>query len=119
MITTKNRFKQEPYINQRKGKKGWTFQVRLRMNDSEIVKSFTEKDYQSARIAYESAVLYRNKLLYDIANNSVLKSNNLTVNDVFENYIETTTDSYNTKIKHQKLYNKYITTKNILIQITS
>lgn len=111
-----NRFKQEPYIKQRKGKKGWTFQVYMRTNETTITKSFSEFEYQNARTAYESAIIYRNKLLYDISNNDLLKNNNLTVNDVFESYLETTTDSYSTKMKHRKLYNKYIHTKDIPIQ---
>lgn len=110
-----NKFKKEQHISQRQSSNGlWTFQVRFRNED--IVKSFSEKEYGSARVAFESAVLYRNKTLYEIANKTVLKVQNLTVNDLFEDYIEKTTDSYNTKVKHQKLYNKYITTKDIPIQ---
>ena len=55
-------------------------------------------------------------MLYEISNNTVLKTHNLTVNDVFEDYIENSSDSYSTKNKHIKLYNKYINTKDINIQ---
>lgn len=112
-----NRFKKEPHITQRKGKSGlWTFQVFIRTEGSTITKSFSEKEYGNAKVAYDSAILFRNKVLEDIKNNSVLKVQNLTVNDLFEDYIEITTDSHSTKIKHQKLYNKYIRTKDIPIQ---
>lgn len=110
------KFKKEPYILQRKGKNGWTFQVRVRTNNREIVRSFSEKEYNSSRIAFDSAVLFRNKLLYEISNNTVLRTQNLTVNDIFEDYIENSSDSHSTKNKHIKLYNKYINTKDINIQ---
>lgn len=112
-----NRFKKEPHISQRKGRSGlWTFQVFIRTESSTITKSFSEKDYGNARIAYETAITFRNKVLDDVVNNSVLRLQNLTVNDLFEDYQETTTDSYSTKLKHRKLYNKYIQTKDIPIQ---
>lgn len=110
------KFKKELYIKQRQGKNGWTFQVRIEHKGKDIVKSFSEKEYGSARTAFESAVVYRNKLLYDITNNTLLKNQNLTVNDVFEDYIKNSSDSYSTKNKHIKLYNKYINTKDITIQ---
>ena len=109
-----NKFKKEQFITQRQGKNGWTFQVRFK--NENITKSFSEKDYGSSRIAYDSAVLFKNKTLYEIANKTFLKSQNLLVNDVFEDYIEKTSDSHSTKIKHKKLYNKYISTKEIPIQ---
>ena len=112
-----NRFKKEQYITQRKGKNGmWTFQVFIRTSDKTITRSFSEKTYGGAKVAFDTAVVFRNKTLTDIANNTVLKAQNMTVNDVFENYLEITTDSFSTKNKHRKLYNKYINTKDIPIQ---
>lgn len=112
-----NRFKKERFITQRKGKNGlWSFQVFIRSEDTTITKTFSERDYATARIAYESAVLFRNKTLYEIANNTVLRTQNLTVDDVFHQYIDSTSDSYNTKCKHEKLYNRYVTTKSVSIQ---
>lgn len=112
-----NRFKKEMYITQRKWKNGmWTFQVFIRTDDTTITRSFSEKDYGNARTAYECAIVFRNKTLTDIANKTVLKAQTMTVNDVFENYMEITTDSFSTKEKHRKLYNKYIKTKDIPIQ---
>ncbi len=111
------KFKKEQHIIQRLGKNGlWTFQVRIRTDVHDIVQSFSEKEYGSSRIAYDSAVLYRNKVLYEIANKTVLKVQNLTINDLFEDYISKTSDSHSTKVKHRKLYNKYINTKDIPIQ---
>lgn len=111
-----NKFKKELYIFQRQGKNGWTFQVKIRTDDYNVVKSFAEKDYGSARTAYESAVLFRNKTLIDISEKTILKASAFSVDEVFNDYIETTTDSYSTKNKHQKLYKKYISTKDIPIQ---
>lgn len=109
------KFKKEPFISQRQGKKGWSFQVFIRTENKNITKTFAETQYGNARLAYESAVIFRNKTLMDITNNSVLREENITVNDLFEDYQNVTTDSYNTKVKHVKLYNKYITTKDIPI----
>lgn len=111
-----NRFKKEPFISQRKGKNGWSFQVFIRTENKNYTKSFSEKDYGSARVAYDSAIAYRDKLRIEIANKTVLKTQNLTVNDVFEDYIRNSNDTYNTKHKHEMLYNRYITTKDIKIQ---
>ena len=111
-----NRFKKEQYITQREGKNGWTFQVYMRTDDMTITRSFSEKDYVNARLAYETAVAFRDRMKYEIANRTVLRVQNCTVDDVFNDYIETSTDSCNTKDKHRKLYNKYVRTKGILIQ---
>lgn len=109
-----NKFKKEQFITQRQGKNGWTFQVRFK--NENIVKSFSEKDYGSARTAYDSAVLFRNKTLYEITNDMILKVQNFTVNDVFEDYMSKSPDSFNTKEKHRKLYKRYVNTKDVLIQ---
>ena len=112
-----NRFRKEQYITQRKGRSGlWTFQVFIRSDDTTVTKSFSEKKYASARLAFDSAVQFRNKMLYEIANNTVLRTQNMTVDDVFTEYLETSNDSYNTKCKHNKLYQRYITTKDVPIQ---
>lgn len=111
-----NKFKKELHINQRQGTNGWTFQVRIRTDDGDIIKSFSEKEYGSPRIAYDSAIVFRNKTLYEIANNTVLKVQNLTVDDVFNEYMNTSPDSLNTKDKHRNLYKNYVSTKDIPIQ---
>lgn len=110
------KFRKEQSIIQRKNKSGYTFQVRIRTEDGDFTKSFNERDYMSAKIAFESAVLYRNKVMYEIANGLISKKSNATVQDMFDNYLETTTDSYKTKDYHQKLYNKYISHKNTKVQ---
>ena len=111
------RFRKEPYITQRQGKNGlWSFQVFIRTGETTITKTFSEKDYASARVAFESAILFRNKTQYEIANSTVLRAQNLTVDDVFKDYLETCSMSYNTKSKHEKLYNRYIDTKSVPIQ---
>ena len=111
-----SRFRDEPYISQRKGKKGWTFQVLIRTGDTTITKSFSEVKYGSARLAFDSAILFRNKTLYEIANNTLLRTQTLTVDEVFHQYIASTSDSYNTKQKHEKLFNRYVNTKSVPIQ---
>lgn len=112
-----DRFKKEPSITQKKLQNGtWSFQVRIREEDHDITKSFKECDYGSARTAYEAAILYRNKTLSEISLGQVLKKSTMTVEDVFNEYLDFTTLSYSTKSKHQKLFNKYIGHKDTPIQ---
>lgn len=109
--------KKEPYINQRKTKSGSvTYQVRIRTQYGDFTKSFSEKDFLSARIALDCARKYRNKVLYDTSQEVFLKADNSTVEDMFWEYLETTSDSYKTKDYHQKLFNKYIHCKDKKIQ---
>lgn len=115
-MNTTTRFRKEQYITQRKGKNGWAFQVYIRTDDVTITKSFSEREYGSAKLAFETAVQFRDKAKYDIINNTLLKPKTQTVNDVFESYLETTSDSASTKEKHRKLFGKYIHTGDILIQ---
>lgn len=102
------KYRKEPYIIQREGKKGWTFLVRIRTEDGEVSKSFAEKDYPTAKQAFESAVQFRDKTMYELHTGIFLKENNSTVQDMFNVYLETTTDSFKTKKKHSCLFGKYI-----------
>ena len=112
-----NRFRQEPGISQKLLKNGkWSFQVRVRNDDHDITRSFKESDYGSARAAFESAVVFRNTTLVEISQGSLLKRNSMTVDDVFNEYLDITTLSYSTKEKHRKLYRKYIQHKSTPIQ---
>lgn len=112
-----SKFRKEPFITQRQGRNGqWTFQVYIRADDATITKSFNEKTYGSAKLAFETAVLFRDKTRYDIANNTILKAQNVTVAQIFEESIENSSYSFNTKNKHIKVFKKYITTKDIPIQ---
>ncbi len=111
------KFRKEPFITQRQGKNGqWTFQVFIRTENATITKSFNEKTYGSARTAFETAIVFKNKTLTDIKNKTLLRASNITVKEVFEEYLNTTTDSWKTKDYHIKLFNKYISFKNIKIQ---
>ena len=110
------RFKKVPYITQRQGKTGWTFQVYIRTEGFTVTKSFSEKEYGSARTAYDSAVVFRNRTLTEIADNTVLKKNNVTVKEIFDEYLENCTLSWKTKDYHEKLFNKYIHHKDCKLQ---
>lgn len=111
-----SKYRKEPFITQRQGKKGWTFQVYIRSEYATITRSFNEKDYGTANRAFECAIAFRDRMRYEIINGTVLKEENTTVKDVFEDYIEHSPDSLSTKNKHVKLFNKYISTKSIPIQ---
>lgn len=111
------RFRKEQNIIQRQNKNGtWTFLVRIRTENGEVSKSFSEKDFPSAKQAFETAIFYRNKKQYELSVGLVVKKSNLTVQDMFEYYLEHTADAYKTKDYHQKLFNKYINHKNVRIQ---
>jgi len=111
------KYKKEPYVIQRQGKSGlWTFQVFIRTDTITVTKSFSEKKYGSARNAYEQAVIFKNKTLLEIANKTVYRATNITVREIFEEYLESTTDSYKTKDYHIKLFNKYIHLKDKKVQ---
>lgn len=107
------KFKKELYIKQRQNKSGmWSFQVRI----DDLVKTFSEKECGSARTAYESAIAFRNKTLTQMFEGTFVGKNNKTVDDVFNDFLEANTLSYSTKNKHEKLYNKYISHKETMIQ---
>ena len=109
--------RKEPYICQRKTKSGTvTYQVRIRTQYGDFTKSFSEKDFLSSKIALDCARKYRNKILYDTSQEVFLKVDNSTVEDMFWEYLETTSDSYKTKDYHQKLFNKYISCKDKKVQ---
>ena len=80
------------------------------------MKSFNVKDYPSQKIALNSAIQFRNRTLYEISNKEYIKRNESTVEDMFNYYLENTTDSYKTKDYHQKLFKKYIHHKETKIQ---
>ena len=111
------KFRKEPYITQRQGRNGlWTFQVFIRSDYATVTKSFSEKTYGSARIAFDTAVAFKNKTLVDINNNTILRASNITVKEVFEEHLETTTSTLRTKEYHEMLFNKYIGHKDTKIQ---
>ena len=111
------KYKDEKGIVQRQNKDGtYTFQVRIRSEYGDFTKSFNSKNYSSARVAYTSALNYKNQIMYEINAGLMNKKDNSTVEDMFEEYLETTTDSYKTKDYHIKLFNKYITCKDKKVQ---
>jgi integrase len=112
-----NKYRKEPYITQRQGKNGkWSFQVFIRTEGFTITKTFAEKSYGSAKLAFEVAVQFRNRTLADIADNTILRKNNVTVREVFEEFLGSTSLSWKTKDYHQKLFKKYVLHKEKKIQ---
>lgn len=111
------KFRKERGITIREQKSGmYTFLVRVRTENGEITKSFNQKDYPTAKIAFDTAVKYRNKIQYELANGDFLWKSNATVEDMFNYYLEHTTDAYKTKDYHEKLFNKYIHHKDVKVQ---
>ena len=111
------KFRSEKNIIQRKQKSGlYTFLVRIRTEDGEVSKSFNEADYPTAKIAFDSAVRYRNQMQYELSMGLVEKKNNSTVQQMFDTYIDTCPSSLKTKNHLRKLFNKYVQHKDIKIQ---
>lgn len=110
------RFRKEHNIIQRQNQSGWTFLVRIRTENDDICKSFNEKDYPSAKQAFEAAIRFRDRTLYELNEGIYIRRSEATVRDMFDYYLETTTDSYKTKDYHEKLFNKYIHHKDVRIQ---
>lgn len=111
------KYKDERGITQRQNKDGtWTFQVRIRSEYGDFTKSFSETRFSSAKKAYNSAINYRNRIMYEINEELLGKKNSSTVQDMFDTYLQTTTDLYKTKSYHEMLFNKYITHKDKKVQ---
>ena len=112
-----NKYRKEPYITQRQGKNGlWSFQVFIRTDRATVTQTFSEKAYGSAKVAFDTAVMFRNRCLVDIAENTILKKDNVTVREVFEDYLENAPVSLKTKQYHRKLFNKYFIHKDTKVQ---
>ena len=111
------KFKKEAHISQKTLKNGtMVFQVRVRTDEYDITKSFKESYYGSSKVAYETAINYRNKVLLEISQGMLVKRSSATVQDVFEDFIETCTLSAETKRKHRIYFNRYIKHKDTQMQ---
>lgn len=99
------KFKDEKYIKQRKNNStdSWSFQVRI----GKTTKTFNEKNYGSARAAYNNAIYYRNKTLSTIDEGAYSYSNNVRLTDVFEDTFELMPVREETKRKHQMFFDRY------------
>lgn len=112
-----NKFRNERFITQRQGTTGlWSFQVFIRYEEGTITKTFSEKEFGSPRLAYETAVSFKEKKLEEIRNKVVFKKCDLTVNDMFEQYLDNTTDSFATKKRKRSIYNRLFSCKDKKIQ---
>ena len=103
--------RKERYITEIKNKSGKSWKVRIRTDEIDVVKTFNEKDYPSAKIAFESAVKFRDKTMYEIVQGNIQKTTGATVQDMFDFAMESYPYSFETKRKHKLLFNKYISHK--------
>ena len=108
------KYKTEKYINQRLLKGGWTFQVIIRKNGYTITESFKEADYSSVKTAYDCAIAYRNKKLFEINEGTYLAPSRLTLQDVYDQMQEFSTSSLETKRKELINFDKRIPNHDIL-----
>jgi len=108
--------RKERYITEIKNKSGKSWKVRIRTDEIDVVKTFNEKDYPSAKIAFESAVKFRDKTMYEIVQGNIQKTTGATVQDMFDFAMESYPYSFETKRKHKLLFNKYISHKDKRMQ---
>lgn len=97
------KYKHEQYIEQRKGKRGWSFRVKYK----DCTKTFNEYDYGDPAIAFRLAKKYRDSLRSDLLFGEY-KENHITVFEVFNEIYDYFPVRVETKRKLDSLYNRYI-----------
>lgn len=102
------KFKKEKYINQRQLKSGWSFQVIIRKDGHTIIETFNEKDYGSAKVAFQCAINYRNRKLTDVAENKYPVVKNIELFEVFEQSEALANLNAKTRRNHASLFARYI-----------
>lgn len=105
-----NKFRKEQCIWQRYNKtsKTWSFLVRIRNTTPNITKSFSERDYGSARRAYEQAIVFRNQCMVDMNNGISYCVSDKTLDEVFNEVFDIYPMREETKRKLYVYYNRYI-----------
>lgn len=106
-----NRFKPVKYVRQRynESSKTWSFQVFIRPEGGDpITKTFTEREYGSARRAYDSAVLFANQKAVDIHRGILEKKTSITLEEVFYETFTMFPVREETKRKHISMFNRFI-----------
>ena len=102
------KYKAEKYINQRLLKNGWSFQVIIRKDNKTITKTFNENEYGSARVAFDYAVNYRNRILNEIAENRYLSPVSLPLRAVFDESEQLGNYNKKTQRNHQTMFDRFI-----------
>lgn len=101
-------------IEIREGKTGTTYKVHIPYYDKETGKrkfysrSFKEKDYGSKSKALEMAKKERDEISIKIKNNSIIKEESCTLDEVFNHTLDIQPCSLCTKKKLRLIYGKYI-----------
>lgn len=102
------KFKKEKYINQRQLKNGWSFQVIIRKDNHTIIETFNEVDYRSPRVAYDSAIKFRNHKLTELSDKKYHANDRVTLGDVFELSEVLSNINHKTHRNHLTIFNKFI-----------
>lgn len=106
---SQRKFKQERYIIQSFSDrtKLWSFYVSIRKDNLNIRKAFSEKDYGSARNAFDNAVAFRDITLNDLKTDYFVGEVNKTVYDVIIESYKLFPVSAETKRKYDIYFNKF------------
>ena len=111
----KKKFKEEKYIKQRYSEKSkkWTFQVFIDYYDendikSTYTKSFSERNYGSARTAYIAAIQHRDEKRKEMLTTGITADNPITVRETFEQTHTIFRKRATTRKKKNCRFNKYI-----------
>lgn len=113
----KNKFKKEKYISQVYSENTdiWSFQVKIRKDNFKISKTFSEKDYGSAKAAFNQAIIFRDQQLYDFRNNITAANEMITLNECFEKSLDLFNYRMKTRKNQRSIYDRFIK-KDLLVK---
>lgn len=102
--------KKQPYIEERNGKKGISYRVKLKGYN----KTFNECDYLDPKIAYKKAIQYRDSILYGDIN--PYQNKKITIDELYQQVFDVFPVRCETRRKLDIIYRKYITNKDMDIK---
>lgn len=108
----KNRFKKERYIVQLYSDRSnsWSFQVRIRSDGFDYVKTFSEKKFGSAKAAYDQAIIDRNKVLYEMNDRSYTQKKDVSLEQCFYESLDLFNYRHKTRRNHISMFHRFIDT---------
>lgn len=106
----KSKFRKEQYILQicSNATESWSFQVRIRLDDLDISKTFSERRYGTAKTAFDQAVIFRDRKLKEYRSGLVETEKRITLEQCFYESLDLFNLRYKTRRNHIAMYRKFI-----------